>query len=162
MPQTQIACPRCKQMITANVEQLFDVSSDPGAKQRLLGGVSNVARCPYCGYEGRLATPIVYHDADKELLLTYFPPELGMPVNEQEKLVGPLITQVTNRLTPEKRKAYLLRPQSFLTYQSLIERILVADGITPEMIQAQKKRVSLVERLLSASSTEARTEIMKH
>ena len=66
MPQTQIACPRCKQMITANVEQLFDVTADPGAKQRLLGGVSNVARCPYCGYEGRLATPIVYHDADKE------------------------------------------------------------------------------------------------
>ena len=28
MPQTQIACPRCKQMITANVEQLFDVTSD--------------------------------------------------------------------------------------------------------------------------------------
>jgi hypothetical protein len=159
--KTQIPCPRCRQPIIAQIEQLFDITSDPGAKQRLLGGVSNYAICQSCGYNGPLATPIVYHDTDKQLLLTYFPPELGMPVNEQEKLVGPLITQVTNRLQPEKRKAYLLRPQSFLTYQSLIERILGADGITPEMILAQKKRVSLVERLLGASTPEARAEIMK-
>ncbi len=159
--KTQIPCPRCRQPVVAQIEQLFDITSDPGAKQRLLGGVSNYAVCQNCGYNGPLATPIVYHDADKELLLTYFPPELGMPVNEQEKLVGPLITQVTNRLPPEKRKAYLLRPQSFLTYQSLVERILGADGITPEMIQSQKKRVALVERLLGAASPEARSEIIK-
>ncbi len=145
----------------AQVEQLFNVSSDPGAKQRLLGGISNYAVCQNCGFNGPLATPIVYHDADKELLLTYFPPELNLPVNEQEKMVGPLINQATNSLPPEKRKAYLLRPQNFLTYQSMIERILGADGITPEMIQAQQKRVSLVEQLLAAKSPEARTEIIK-
>jgi hypothetical protein len=159
--KTQIACPRCRQPIVAQIEQLFDVTTDPGAKQRLLGNVSNFAVCQSCGYNGPLATPIVYHDADKELLLTYFPGEMGMPVNEQEKLIGPLITQVTNRLPAEKRKAYLLRPQSFLTYQSLVERILAADGITPEMIQAQQKRVALVERLLGASSADVRSEIIK-
>jgi hypothetical protein len=159
--KTQISCPRCRQPIVAQIEQLFDITSDPGSKQRLLGGISNYAVCQHCGYNGPLATPIIYHDAEKQLLLTYFPSEMGMPVNEQEKMVGPLITQVTNRLPPEKRKAYLLRPQSFLTYQSLIERILGADGITPDMIQAQKKRVSLVERLLGAPTPEARTEIMK-
>ena len=130
MPQTQIACPRCKQLITANVEQLFDVTSDPGAKQRLLGGVSNMARCPHCGYEGRLATPIVYHDADKELLLTYFPPELGLPINEQERLIGPMITQITNRLPSEKRKAYLFKPIANLTFESMMETILGKDGVT--------------------------------
>jgi hypothetical protein len=159
--KTQISCPRCHQPVVAQIEQLFDVTSDPGAKQRLLGSVSNFAVCQSCGYNGPLATPIVYHDADKELLLTYFPGELGMPINEQEKLIGPFITQVTNRLPPEKRKAYLLRPQGFLTYQSLIERVLGADGITPEMIQAQQKRVSLVERLLNAASAEVRSEIFK-
>ncbi len=161
MPQTQIACPRCKQMITANVEQLFDVTADPGAKQRLLGGVSNMARCPYCGYEGRLATPIVYHDADKELLLTYFPPELGMPVNEQERLVGPLITQVTNRLPPEKRKAYLFEPVANLTYESMVETILGKDGITPEMIKAQQERLNLIDRLLQSTAPDVRAEIIK-
>ena len=161
MPQTQIACPRCKQMISANVEQLFDVTADPGAKQRLLGGVSNMARCPYCGYEGRLATPIVYHDADKELLLTYFPPELAMPINEQERLIGPMITQVTNRLPSEKRKAYLFKPMANLTFESMVETILGKDGITPEMIKAQQERLSLIDRLLQSTAPDVRAELIK-
>ena len=161
MPQTQIACPRCKQPITANVEQLFDVSSDPAAKQRLLGGLSNMARCPHCGFEGRLATPIVYHDSDKELLLTFFPPELAMPVTDQERLVGPMITQVTDRLPPEKRKAYLFKPVANLTYESMIETILAKDGITPEMIKAQQERLALIDRLLAATSEDVRAQLLK-
>ncbi len=161
MPQTQIACPRCRQMIAANVEQLFDVTQDPPAKQRLLGGVSNVARCPHCGYQGRLATPIVYHDNDKELLLTFFPPELSVPLNEQEKIIGPLIKQVMDRLPAEKRKGYLLKPVPNLTYESMIQTILSKDGISPEMLKEQQDRVAIVERLLQASSNEVRSEIIK-
>ena len=161
MPQTQIACPRCHQMIAANVEQLFDVTQDPQAKQRLLGGISNMARCPHCGYQGRLATPIVYHDNDKELLLTFFPPELNVSLNEQERIIGPLIKQVMDRLPPEKRKAYLLKPVPNLTYESMIQTILGKDGITPEMLKEQQDRVALIERLLQASSPDVRTEIIK-
>jgi hypothetical protein len=161
MPQTQIACPRCRQMIAANVEQLFDVTQDPQAKQRLLGGISNMARCPHCGYQGRLATPIIYHDNDKELLLTFFPPELNVPLNEQERIIGPLIKQVMDRLPPEKRKAYLLKPVPNLTYESMIQTILAKDGITPEMLKEQQDRVALIERLLQASSADVRSEIIK-
>lgn len=161
MPQTQIACPRCRQMIPAQVEQLFDVTSDPGAKQRLIGRVSNYARCQFCGYEGPLATPIVYHDNEKELLLTHFPSELGLPVNEQEKLVGPLISQVMNKLPPEKRKGYLLRPQTFLTFQSMIEKILEKDGVSKEMLDEQQKRLGLIQRLVQTTSPEARTALIK-
>ncbi|HEX5942612.1 MAG TPA: CpXC domain-containing protein, partial [Anaerolineales bacterium] len=161
MPQTQIACPRCRQPITANVEQLFDVTQDPQAKQRLLGGVSNMARCPHCGYQGRLATPIVYHDNEKELLLTFFPPELNMQLNEQERLIGPMIKQVTDRLPPEKRKGYLLKPIPNLTYESMIQTILGKDGITPEMLKEQQDRVQVIERLLQASAKDVRSEIIK-
>ena len=161
MPQTQIACPRCRQMITANIEQLFDVTQDPQAKQRLLGGASNMARCPHCGYQGRLATPIVYHDNEKELLLTFFPPDLNMPLNEQERLIGPMIKQVTDRLPPEKRKAYLLKPVANLTYESMIQTILSKDGITPEMLKEQQDRVQVIERLLQASSADVRSELIK-
>jgi hypothetical protein len=148
-------------MIPAQVEQLFDVTADPGAKQRLIGRVSNYARCSFCGFEGPLSTPIVYHDNEKELLLTYFPAELGLPVNEQEKLVGPLITQVMNKLPAEKRKGYLLRPQSFLTFQSMIERILEKDGVSKEMLDEQQKRLGLIQRLMQTASPEARAEIIK-
>lgn len=161
MPQTQIACPRCRQPITANVEQLFDVTQDPQAKQRLLGGISNMARCPHCGYQGRLATPVVYHDNEKELLLTFFPPELNMPLNEQERMIGPLIKQITDRLPPEKRKGYLLKPVANLTYESMIQTILGKDGITPEMLKEQQDRVQLIERLLQASSADVRSELIK-
>jgi hypothetical protein len=161
MPQTQVSCPRCRQPVPANVEQLFDVTSDPGAKQRLLGGVSNFVHCPYCGHEGRLATPIIYHDNDKELLLTFFPPELGLPLNEQEKMIGPLIKQVMERLPAEKRKGYLLKPTANLTYESMIETILGKDGITPEMLKSQQERVTLIDRLLQTTSADVRLEIIK-
>src|SRR4030066_978607 len=122
MPKTRINCPNSRQPIIADIEQLFDVGQDPTAKQKFLAGMFNVAQCQSCGYQGLLATPIVYHDPAKELLLTYFPAELNLPVNEQEKMIGPLITQVTNGLPQEKRKAYLFRPQTMLTLQSMIEK----------------------------------------
>jgi hypothetical protein len=158
MPKTQTKCPNCRRPILADIEQLFDMSVDPSAKQRLLSGNFNIVRCPNCGYEGVIPTPIIYHDPKKELLLTYFPPELGLPLNEQERMIGPLLNQVMNRLPQEQRKGYLFRPLSVLTIQGLGERILEADGITREMIQAQQKRMSLLQRLLGATD-EALAEI---
>lgn len=161
MPKTQTSCPRCRQPVVADVEQLFDAGIDPQAKQRLLSGQFNLVQCKSCGYSGNLSAPIVYHDPAKELLLTYFPAELGLPVNEQERLIGPLITQVVNRLPNEKRKAYLFRPRSMFTLQTMIETILGADGITKEMLDAQQKRLALLQRLMTTSSSEARIEIIK-
>ncbi len=161
MPKIQTSCPRCKSPLIAEVEQLFDLFQDSNAKQRLLSGQANVIQCPSCGYNGMLATPIVYHDPDKELLLTFVPPEMGLPVNEQEKLIGPMINQVVNRLPAEKRKGYLLRPQMMLTFQTLIERILEGDGINKEMIEGQQKRLALLQRLLTIPQAEDRLQVMK-
>lgn len=161
MPRTQVSCPNCRQPVVAEIDQLFDVNADPSAKTRLLSGSYNLIQCQYCGYQGNLATPIVYHDADKELLLTFMPPELGLPRNEQERLIGGMINQVINKLPQEKRKGYLLNPQSTLTMQGLIERVLEADGITREMIQAQQQRMNLLQRLASASDESVRAEIAR-
>jgi hypothetical protein len=148
-------------MIEANIEQLVDVTQDPQAKQRLLGGQSNAARCPHCGYQGRLATPIVYHDNEKELLLTFFPPELNVPLDEQEKTLGPLIKKVTESLPAEKRKGYLLKPTANLSYDSMVKLILEKDGVTSEMLKEQQDRVQVIERLLQASSSDVRSELIK-
>lgn len=161
MPKTRINCPNCRQPITADINQLFDVGQDPRVKQLILSGMFNVARCPHCGYQGNLATPIVYHDPEKELLLTYFPPELGLPVQEQERLVGPMLKQIMDSLPAEKRKAYLLRPQTMFTMQTLIERVLEGEGITKEMIDAQQKRLALLQRLLEVSSDDVLQHIVK-
>ncbi|MBT3322370.1 MAG: hypothetical protein HN392_08815 [Anaerolineae bacterium] len=161
MPQQQIPCPQCRQPIAANIEQLFDVSSDPSAKQRLLSGSVNVALCQTCGFQGQVPTPVIYHDNDKDLLLTFFPPELAIPMNEQEQMMGPKIKKITDNLPPEKRKGYLLNPQTFFTYESMLERILGEDGITPEMIKAQKDRIEIIEKLLTAKDDEARKVLIQ-
>lgn len=75
----QVTCPNCRQPFTAQVEQIIDGGRDPNAKARFLSGAINAVRCPYCGYEFRLTTPILYHDASKELLLVNVPMELGLP-----------------------------------------------------------------------------------
>ena len=159
MPKTQINCPNCRQPVVAEIDQLFDLNADPNAKARLLSGAFNVVQCPACGYQGSLASPLVYHDPDKELLLTFVPPELGLPRNEQERLIGSLMNQVINRLPQEKRKGYLLNPQATLTMQGLIERILEADGITREMLQAQQRRLNLIQRLAGISDPAMRDQI---
>ncbi|UCH60434.1 MAG: hypothetical protein JSV61_02875 [Anaerolineales bacterium] len=151
MPKTMINCPNCRQPIQADVQQLFDVGTNPAHKQILLSGAFNLAQCPHCGYQGNLATPIVYHDPDKELLLTFVPPEVSMQRQDQERIIGNMINQITNNLPQEKRKGYLLRPQTVLTLQGLVERVLEADGITREMIQAQQQRLGLIQRLLNTS-----------
>ena len=161
MAKIQTSCPRCKSPVVADVEQLYDMNTDPQAKQKLLSGQANLINCPTCGYEGMLSTPIVYHDPAKELLLTFVPSELGLPLNEQERMLGPMITQVTNRLPLEKRKGYLLRPQSMFTFQTMIEKILEGDGISKQMIEDQQKKLNLLQRLLSIPQPEDRSEVIK-
>jgi len=145
----------------ADVQQLFDVAQDPSSKSRLLSGFSNVVQCQVCGYQGALATPIVYHDPDKELLLTFVPAEIGLPHDEQERLLGSLINQVVNNLAAEKRKAYLFTPQAHLTMQGLVEKVLEADGITKEMIQAQQDKLEFLQKISTTTDEEARLEMLK-
>lgn len=159
MPKTQVSCPNCRQPVAVDLTQLFDVSADPSAKNRLLSGTANLIQCQYCGYQGNLATVVVYHDADKELLLTFVPPEMGLPRNEQERLIGGLINQAINKLPQEKRKGYLLKPQETLTMQGLVERVLEADGVTREMLQAQQARLNLLQRLANITDESVLAEV---
>jgi hypothetical protein len=152
MPKTSVPCPQCHQPVTIELTRLFDTNTDPEAKQKLLSGSANYLQCPICGFQGIYPTPIVYHDPEKELLLTFFPPDLHTPINEQERIIGPMIKKAMDDLPPEKRKSYLFRPQTMLTQQRLFETILEADGITPEMIKSQQEKLHLLQQLLGASA----------
>lgn len=160
MAKTTISCPQCRQPVAADISRLFDVAENPQAKQTLLSGAYNLIQCPNCGYRGQAPTPIVYHDPDKELLLTFFPPELNVPVNQQEQMIGPIITKAMENMPMEKRKAYFLNPETMLTRQRLVERILEEDGITPEMLKAQQDRLNLLQRL-AGISPDARAEVIR-
>jgi len=159
---TQIQCPNCKSPIQAQIQQLIDVGQDPSAKARLLSGSINHIQCGVCGFDGAVGTPLVYHDPQHELLLTYVPLEASMPKDEQERIIGQLIKHVSDRLPPEERKGYLFQPQTILTLQGLIERVLEADGITKEEIDAQRATMRLFEEMLTTPDDQIETFVLEH
>jgi hypothetical protein len=156
-----VACPNCGNRFVTPVMPIVDVGQNPEAKTLFLSGRLNVAVCPQCGNAGMLNTPLVYHDPEKELLLTFSPAEMGTLEAEQQRIIGELTNRVISALPPEKRKGYLLRPQSFLRLQAMVEAVLQADGITPEMLEAQRAKANLLERLLQAANAPARQVIAR-
>ena len=161
MFNTPVNCPQCNTTFPAQIEQIFDVGRDPAAKGRFLRGRSNVLTCPRCHFQFAVAAPIVYHDPAKELLMTFVPMELGLPLPEQERMLGALTKALVKGMPPEQMKGYLLRPAAALTLQGMIDRVLEADGITKEMLEAQRAKVGLIEQFLSAPSEEALLALVK-
>lgn len=152
----QIKCPQCGSEYSAQVESIIDVGRDPEAKKLLLGGTLNTVVCPVCGTRGRVSTPLIYHDPDKELLLLYVPPEMNLTIEKRERLTGELVNALMATLPAEQRRGYFLHPRNVLTMQGLIDEILKADGITPEMIEEQHARNELLQTLLGALSDRER------
>jgi len=162
MPKVQAQCPNCQQPIAVEVIQVVDVGKNPQLKQKLLSGSMNIIQCPHCGFQGQLPTPLVYHDPDKELLLTYNPPEGGLSMQERERKMAPLLKKVTQELPPEERKGYLFQPQTMMSMESLVKRVLKEDGITEEDIQDQEKKIRLLEKLLSRNGKELENLIQEN
>ena len=156
-----VTCPSCSNRFVSPVLTTIDAGQDPEAKAMFLSGQINVAVCPQCGHAGMLSTPLVYHDPNKELLFTYVPAELGLPETEKQRLIGDLTNRVMSSLPPEQRKGYLLRPQSFLRIEGMVEAVLEADGITPEMLAAQRAKADLLDQLLRETSDDSRRAIVR-
>jgi hypothetical protein len=148
--------------VPATLEQLFDVGQEPAAKERFLSGRFNQIQCPNCGYKGQVSGPIMYHDPNKELLLSFVPMDLGLPQAEQEKLIGRLMNEVINKLPTEKRKGYLLNPKPAFTLQGLVERVLEADGVTKEMLDSQRAKVQVLQSLVNAPEEKWPEMIKEH
>ena len=162
MPKVQAQCPNCQQPIAVEITQVVDVGKNPQMKQKLLSGSMNIIQCPHCGFQGQLPTPLVYHDPDKELLLTYNPPAAGLSMEERERKMAPLLKKVTQELPPEERKGYLFQPQTMMSMESLVKRVLKEDGITEEDIQDQEKKVRLLQKLLSRDGKELENIIQEN
>jgi hypothetical protein len=163
MPQTiaRIACPNCQNQFQVPIEQVIDVRADPGAKGRVLNGLVNTAICPHCGMGGALSLPFLYHDPDRELAFVYMPMEAGRTDVERQQAIGKLTTEVMNSLPPEERKGYLLQPQVFFSMENLLNKLLELEGITPEMIEAQRAKVALLQQMVGTESDEELEALIK-
>lgn len=141
-----LQCPSCGRPFVAAVDTVIDPALDPQAKGRLLNGQLNTVRCPNCGNGVTVASPVLYHDASKELLIAYIPMELNLTKDQQEKSIGDMMREL--KLSQQAMKGYVFQPRRALTMQNLIEQVLQADGVTPEMMDEQKNRVRLIEQLM--------------
>jgi uncharacterized protein YbaR (Trm112 family) len=103
---TQIACPVCRQPITIQVRQIIDVNEEPQLKRDLLSNRLNAFTCPVCKNAGALASPFLYHDADKELALLFIPMNLNVREADQQRMIGKL-RRPSDQPAARKRKAYL-------------------------------------------------------
>jgi hypothetical protein len=147
-------CPQCQANLPAEVTNTVDVGKDPDLKRRFLGGQINAIECPGCGFQGMLSAPLLYHDPDKELLLSYMPPDLDLQADQREMMLGEMVNRVMVSLPAERRKGYLLQPKSFLTLDSLIQEVLRAEGIDEEAIARQRAGLQLIESLAGALDDE--------
>lgn len=159
MPKIQTSCPNCQQPLITDIFQVVDVKINPRLKELLLAGGLNFAQCQICGFQGQLPVPLVYHDGEKELLLTFSPPDANKTMEEKESALAPLLKQVTESLAPEERKGYLFQPKAMLTMNNLVKNVLLADGITEEMLQAQQDQMKLLERFFTAEGENLNKEI---
>ena len=155
-----VTCPACRKPFIAHVRNIIDVGSEPELKQAFLQGQVNVATCPNCGQSGMMALPLLYHDPDKQMLLAFVPDQLNMKLEEREKLIGELVNALMKATPPEKRKAYLFQPKTMLSPDRMIEEILLGDGITKEMLDAQRQAVGLIQDLVEAKDDEDKLEAL--
>ena len=160
--QTQLTCPACHTPYMGEVHQIVDVGLQPEMKQMLLTGALNVVQCPACGTVTRVSTPFLYHDPEHEQFMVYVPMELSMAQNEQEKLIGQLVKRAMDQLPPEKRRGYMFQPQTILSLQTLMEKVLETEGVTPEMMARQRAQSELLGRLLEADRETASEIIAEH
>ncbi|MEJ2747678.1 MAG: CpXC domain-containing protein [Anaerolineae bacterium] len=121
---TQVTCPNCHTPYTAEIHQVIDSDETPQLKQQLLAGQLNIAVCPNCGAGGQMMTPMLFHDAEHEMFVIFMPQELNMGQVEREQFIGQMARQVMDGMPPEKRRAYMLQPQTVLTMQSFMEKVL--------------------------------------
>ncbi len=126
---------------------IVDVGQTPELKQVVLAGSLNASQCPNCRNVNYITAPFLYHDPAHEFIGVFVPTQLNISEPQRQKVIGDLSKALMDSLPAEQRRFYMLSPQQFLTMESLLEKLLGFEGITPEMLAASRKKVELVSEL---------------
>lgn len=149
-----VACPACGTRFQTPVEQILDVRVNPEVKNRMLSGSVNVAMCPACGNGGALNIPFIYHDPEKEIALLFLPFGVGNGEVERQKLAGQLTRQLMDAMPQEERKGYLFQPETFITIENIVKRVLELEGVTDEDMERSQQQREFLDKFLSALEEE--------
>ena len=129
-----IKCPKCGQMHEVTVWNSITVSDSPDLKEDLLKGRVNIFNCSACHHKALMPVPLLYHDEEKKLMISFSPcddnvlkNQLFSEIRETSKESGEL----------SKLEGYNLRFVS--DYNNLLEKILLSDfGLWDKAIELIK------------------------
>lgn len=129
-----VKCPQCSQMSETTVWNSITVKDSPDLKQDLLHGKVNMFRCPSCSYSALMPAPMLYHDEEKRLMISFSPCSNALLKNQLFDNV-----QKASKESEEldRLEGYNLR---FVTdYNELLEKILIFDnGMNDKTIEVIK------------------------
>jgi hypothetical protein len=125
-----------------------DVGQNPELKEALISGYLNLAQCPACGAVTQISGPLLYHDPEHELFMVHVPVEMGLPLQEQEQLIGQMVQRAMDNLPPAERRGYMFQPETILSMQTFMEKVFATEGITPEMIARQRDQSELLQKMV--------------
>lgn len=118
-----IKCPKCGQMCDITVWNSITAKDSADLKEDLLKGRVNIFKCASCSYTALMPTPLLYHDEDKKLMISFSPgndpvlkQQLFDNIRKSSKESGELL----------KLEGYNLRFTA--DYNELLEKILIFDS----------------------------------
>ena len=144
----EIQCPSCGQPFVTPVFSIIDLGLNPELRELLLTGQLNLAVCPRCGAATPFSAPLLVHDPEHEFLAVFVPPQAKLDDLQIQKIIGELTQTLMQKLPPEQRKGYMLQPQQFMTWDSLMEKLWEFEGVTPEMLRRQQEQLEFLNSLL--------------
>ena len=137
----EIKCPKCSHLNDVTVWSSITSDDSPDLKKELLGAKINMFRCDNCSHTALMPNPLLYHDKEKKLMISFTPCnddktklELFSEIKKTSKNSGEL----------EKLEDYNLR---FITnYDTMLEKILIFDNnLHDKVIEVLKVLVLMQE-----------------
>ena len=68
-----VKCPECSQMSDVTVWSSITVKDSIDLKADLLAGKLNMFKCPSCEHIAHMPHPMLYHDEEKRLMMSFSP-----------------------------------------------------------------------------------------
>lgn len=136
----QIKCPSCSNLSEMTLWQSITVSDSQDLKDDLLKGKVNIFRCASCGATALVPVPLLYHDEEKRLMISFSPCE------DADKLR--LFNQVkeTSRESGELSELSDYNLRFVCSYNEFLEKILIFDnGFSDKTIEVLKLLILMQE-----------------
>lgn len=129
-----VRCPKCGQLGDITVWSSITVKDSPDLKTDLLHGSVNIFRCPSCLQAALMPSPLLYHDEERKLMISFTP--CSDPLLK-EQLYENVVKSSAESGELEKLEGYNLRFTS--DFNELLEKVLIFDcGLNDKAIEVIK------------------------